>query len=235
MELAGFKRLPFAVFLLIVGISRYFVIALKGRCNPYFVDSQGHGCKTYADMKYCRINGDYGENWNPYETFEYYAVNGEDATSCPQCGCQEIEYVDYDVNSDEVKNIYDYACTEKVIWKNGRYQVIPCDKRVLDVPRSNLRGTTRPCQPRLTLCSDINGRNYCDLARKWKSWNFNSGAWRWTIQSPSFGPDGRRNCCFEIFEHKHRSIAGRSEVIRPGTHKQIYWNIRSFKMSRENC
>ena len=63
-------------------------IALKGRCNPYFVDSQGHGCKTYADMKYCRINGDYGENWNPYETFEYYAVNGEDATSCPQCGCQ---------------------------------------------------------------------------------------------------------------------------------------------------
>ena len=39
-------------------------------------------------MKYCRINGDYGENWNPYETFEYYAVNGEDATSCPQCGCQ---------------------------------------------------------------------------------------------------------------------------------------------------
>ena len=61
-------------------------------------------CQTYADKKYCTIDGDIGSEWTlehgTDETFEDYAVNGEDATTCPQCGCQgntiiESEMSDY--------------------------------------------------------------------------------------------------------------------------------------------
>ena len=62
--------------------------SIIGRCNPNFVDKDGDDCQSYANKKYCTINGGYGQKWSATEVFEDYAVNGEDATTCPQCGCQ---------------------------------------------------------------------------------------------------------------------------------------------------
>ena len=60
-----------------------------GLCNPDFVDSYGFNCEDYA-IDYCTECGGYGRDWpeGEGETFEKYANDGEDATVCPQCGCQ---------------------------------------------------------------------------------------------------------------------------------------------------
>jgi len=68
-------------------------VKIPGRCNPNFVDKDGDNCQAYADENYCTINGDYGKDWNLNEEFKDYAVNGEDATVCPQCGCIGIDCV----------------------------------------------------------------------------------------------------------------------------------------------
>ena len=59
-------------------------------CNPNFVDSDGANCGKYREKKWCH-NGGYGHFWGTYShnggTMEDYAVNGETALVCPQCGC----------------------------------------------------------------------------------------------------------------------------------------------------
>jgi len=60
------------------------------RCLPNFVDKDGENCQKYAAEKYCTKEGEYGENWNVEGAgpFSDYGVNGDDAFSCPQCGCK---------------------------------------------------------------------------------------------------------------------------------------------------
>ena len=59
-----------------------------GQCKADFVDSEGDDCKTYVDEKWCKPNGDYGENWDPkWGPFNDYERDGYDANHCPGCGC----------------------------------------------------------------------------------------------------------------------------------------------------
>jgi len=63
----------------------------SGNCNPNFVDKNGANCAKYQEKKWCMPTGGYGTHWNTYGhmggTFEDYAVNGETALVCPECGC----------------------------------------------------------------------------------------------------------------------------------------------------
>jgi len=83
-----------------------------GRCNPNFVDKDGDNCQAYADKNYCTINGDYGKKWNMSEKFADYAVNGEDASACPQCGCIEIPCIPKDSDGclQNVEDWENYVC-----------------------------------------------------------------------------------------------------------------------------
>ena len=62
-------------------------------CNPDFVDDLEDNCSAYKINKYCTSTGDYGPGWefnedgSPADTFEEYAVNGQTALVCPECGC----------------------------------------------------------------------------------------------------------------------------------------------------
>ena len=59
-----------------------------GKCKADFVDAGGKNCKIWVDKKYCKPNGDYGDNWRPiWGTFKDYEVDGYDARNCPGCGC----------------------------------------------------------------------------------------------------------------------------------------------------
>ena len=67
----------------------------ENNCNPNFVDKNGANCAKYQEKKWCMPTGGYGTHWNCQNcayrhmggTFEDYAVNGETALVCPQCGC----------------------------------------------------------------------------------------------------------------------------------------------------
>jgi len=76
------------------GNSQYSWEACKLRtenCNPNFVDKNGANCAKYREKKWCFPSGGYGHFWGTYDheggTMEDYAVNGETALVCPQCGC----------------------------------------------------------------------------------------------------------------------------------------------------
>ena len=60
-------------------------------CNPNFVDKNGANCAKYREKKWCFPSGGYGHFWGTYDheggTMEDYAVDGETALVCPQCGC----------------------------------------------------------------------------------------------------------------------------------------------------
>ena len=59
-----------------------------GDCNADFLDSMGYTCKEYIDNEYCTPNGGYGENWkDSWGPIRDYAMNGNDAFDCPECGC----------------------------------------------------------------------------------------------------------------------------------------------------
>ena len=64
-----------------------------GQCKADFVDLSGNDCKNYVDNKWCKPNGDYGNNWETdyWGTFRNFAVGGYDATDCPGCGCGGIK------------------------------------------------------------------------------------------------------------------------------------------------
>ena len=65
--------------------------------------------------------------------------------------------------------------------------------------------------------------------------NFNEDAESWKITTPYDESQGRSNCCFEIYEWKNFSKQGKHEIIKPGTKKEIWWNIRSLKQSNKKC
>ena len=59
------------------------------QCKADFEDSAGDNCKKYVDKKYCKPNGDYGENWkNKWGPFSKYQKDGHDGFDCPGCGCR---------------------------------------------------------------------------------------------------------------------------------------------------
>ena len=59
-------------------------------CNPDFIDKEGFGCQRYADSKWCSNNGGEGEGWDAsWGSLERFAVNGQTAAVCPQCGCAD--------------------------------------------------------------------------------------------------------------------------------------------------
>ena len=91
------------------------------------------------------------------------------------------------------------------------------------------------CIPKLTLCSDIDGVPECHIARIWQREGFNPNAKSWKIDSPGFTTGKATNCCFELYEYPSHSRSGKTEIITPGTTKTIMWNIRSLKVSKENC
>ena len=71
-----------------------------GQCKVDFIDSEGHNCMEYVELRWCKPNGDYGENWNPYGTwklklFSDYEKDGFDATDCPECGCAGKRLITY--------------------------------------------------------------------------------------------------------------------------------------------
>jgi len=76
-------------FLLVIVGCIIFDAEAAEQCKADFVDSEGDDCKKYVDKKWCKPNGDYGENWklNAWGPFSKYAVDGYDATACPGCGC----------------------------------------------------------------------------------------------------------------------------------------------------
>merc|ERR1712136_508500 len=68
-------------------------INVKQSCNPDFVDDLEENCADYKINELCTSTGDYGPGWefnedgSPADTFEEYAVNGQTALVCPECGC----------------------------------------------------------------------------------------------------------------------------------------------------
>ena len=59
------------------------------------MDNSADNCAAHKKQEWCTSTGDYGPNW-PYCaadsrrcTFEDYAVNGQTALVCPECGCRE--------------------------------------------------------------------------------------------------------------------------------------------------
>ena len=57
-------------------------------CNPDFVDIDGDNCRKYIVNEWCSTFGGNGTGWDEsYGTFEDFAVNGQTAAVCPQCGC----------------------------------------------------------------------------------------------------------------------------------------------------
>ena len=52
------------------------------------MDKDGDNCRKYIRRKWCSSTGGYGSGWrSAWGTFEDYAVNGQTALVCPQCGC----------------------------------------------------------------------------------------------------------------------------------------------------
>ena len=82
------------------------LVLITGRCNPDFIDYDGNDCQSYADKKYCTIDGDYGSEWSAGDTFEDYSFKGEDATTCPQCGCQGNTITEGVINENQIIFIF---------------------------------------------------------------------------------------------------------------------------------
>ena len=58
-------------------------------CNSDFVDIDGDNCEKYILKQWCSSSGGYGTGWYwNYGSFEDFAVNGQTAAVCPQCGCE---------------------------------------------------------------------------------------------------------------------------------------------------
>ena len=53
------------------------------------MDSDGDNCEEYKVNQWCSSSGGYGTGWDEsVGTFEDFAVNGQTAVVCPQCGCE---------------------------------------------------------------------------------------------------------------------------------------------------
>ena len=92
-----------------------------------------------------------------------------------------------------------------------------------------------PCKPDIRLCSEMNYIPTCKKGRVWIKLNFNEDAESWSIITPLITSQGRKNCCFEIYEFKDYSKEGRSKIIKPGSTEDIFWKIRSLKPLKEKC
>ena len=52
------------------------------------MDSAGDNCEEYKINEWCSSSGGYGTRWNEsVGTFDDFAVDGQTAAVCPQCGC----------------------------------------------------------------------------------------------------------------------------------------------------
>ena len=53
------------------------------------MDIDGDNCEKYRVNEWCSSSGGQGPRWDEsYGTFEDFAVNGQTAAVCPQCGCE---------------------------------------------------------------------------------------------------------------------------------------------------
>ena len=91
------------------------------------------------------------------------------------------------------------------------------------------------CKPSIRLCTNINDIPTCKKGGVWMKQNFNDDADSWKIITPLITSQGRKNCCFEIYEFKDFSKQGRYKIIKPGVTEDIFWKIRSLKISNEKC
>jgi len=127
-----------------------------------------------------------------------------------------------DLSDDEIENLewveYDWADT--AAFDGG---VLNSDK---------IDNDEESCKPAIQLCSKVDGVPVCKKGIVWMRQNFNKDAESWKITTPYMTSQGKRNCYFEVFEHKRFSKQGKYKLIKPGTNIQIDWNIRSLRYSK---
>ena len=64
-------------------------ISFSGSCDPEWKSPSGETCDSYAEKSYCTAKGEYGSEWKAeWGTFQDWAVDGQGASVCPQCGCE---------------------------------------------------------------------------------------------------------------------------------------------------
>ena len=90
--------------------------------------------------------------------------------------------------------------------------------------------------PNIRLCTNLNEIPICKKGRVWIKRNFNDDMESWKVITPvTLTSQGRRNCCFEVYEFKDFSKQGRYKTIEPGVTEHIPWKIRSLKKLNETC
>ena len=58
-------------------------------CNQDWLSLEKYTCTQYEEDDYCTAEGGYGAGWkDEWNEFSDWAVEGQDATVCPECGCE---------------------------------------------------------------------------------------------------------------------------------------------------
>jgi len=76
---------------LLLALALLSTISYADVCNADWKSNAGSSCQAYMDEEWCTASGAFGAKWlTEWGPFAQYAVNGEDASVCPQCGCSEF-------------------------------------------------------------------------------------------------------------------------------------------------
>jgi len=198
-------------------------ILARGYCN-YGIGS----CSNYATgpfTDYCRESCfKCNRNSDCHHRYQKNGIILDDNGICKYGICHQNNEEESSIKFVEYEDVDDNFDSETHV-----------DGGIFQSPSNNAEQvSSRSCSPTIRLCSKVNGITVCKRGTLWIRRNFNKDAQSWRVISP-FLSNGKKNCCFQIFEYPKHSKQGRSKIIKPGDTEKIDWNIRSIKVSENTC
>jgi len=200
-------------------------ILAKGYCN-YGIG----GCSSYATgpfTDYCRESCfKCNQNSDCHHRYQKNGIIVGNNGICKYGICHQKNEEESSMQFVEYEDVDDMSDSETHV-DGGIFQQSPSNNAETISSRS--------CSPNIRLCSKVNGISVCKKGKLWIRRNFNEDAETWRVISPFVTSNGRKNCCFQVFEYPKYSKQGKSKIIRPGDKEKIDWNIRSMKVSKKTC